>query len=209
MRYINKSRFFILVSLLTLLFSFSISYAKNTGDSLASSLVRLHIVANSNKAADQKLKLAVRDRLIKETSAIFENSQSPEDALISARNNTDLIRRIAKDEILRHGFSYDVNVKIGKFAFPSKAYADIMLPAGKYNAIRIEIGSGSGENWWCVMYPPLCFTDGIVSISDESRQKLKENLSQEEYSLITSQNSGTIPVQFKFKIVEIFQNFFA
>lgn len=209
MKYINKTRFFILTCIFILLFSFSISYAKNTSAGLADSLVRLHIVANSNAPADQKLKLAVRDRLIKETSAIFENPQSPEDALLSAQNNKDLISEIAKDEILKNGFSYDVNVKIGKFAFPSKAYADIMLPAGKYNAIRIEIGSGSGENWWCVMYPPLCFTNGIVSISDESRQMLKENLSNEEYSLITSQSDGAIPVQFKFKIVEIFQKLFA
>ncbi len=209
MRYINKTRFFILISLLTLLFSFSISYAKNAGDSLSGSLLRLHIVANSNSKTDQELKLAVRDRVIEETKSIFKNTQTPKDAILLAKNNSELISEIAKNEILRHGLNYDVKVKIGRFSFPSKTYADIMLPAGKYNAVRIEIGSGKGENWWCVMYPPLCFTDGIVSISDESRQKLKESLSDEDYSLITSQNSGSLPVQFKFKIVEIFQKFFA
>lgn len=209
MKYINKTHFFILISLLTLLFSFSISYAKNTNDNLSSSLLRLHIVANSNSKSDQDLKLAVRDRLIEETKTIFKTTQTPNDAISLAKNNSELISKIAKDEILRHGLSYDVKVKVGKFAFPSKTYADIMLPAGKYNAVRVEIGSGKGENWWCVMYPPLCFTDGIVSISDESRQKLKESLSPEDYSLITSQSEGSVPVRFKFKIVEIFQKFLA
>ena len=205
MKYIDKTRFFILTVMLTLLFSFSISYAKNTNNNLSGALVRLHILANSNSEEDQALKIAVRDRIIRESGNIFENSQSPDDALACATKNIELISAIAKDEISDRGYDYDVNVKIGRFPFPTKTYNDIMLPAGKYNAVRIEIGSGKGENWWCVMYPPLCFTDTAISISQESRQKLKESLSPDDYSLITNQSHGSIPVEVRFKIVELFQ----
>ncbi len=205
MKYIDKTRFFILTVMLTLLFSFSISYAKNINNNLSDALVRLHILANSNSEEDQALKIAVRDRIIRESGNIFENSQSPDAALSCATKNIELISAIAKNEISNRGYDYDVNVKIGRFPFPTKTYNDIMLPAGKYNAVRIEIGSGKGENWWCVMYPPLCFTDGIATISHENRQKLKESLSSADYSLITNQSHGSIPVEVRFKIVEFFQ----
>ena len=175
---------------------------------LSESVVRLHILANSDSAADQALKLAVRDRILSEASYIFENTQDPKAALSAADQNSQLIRGIAEDEIRRQGYSYTASVKVGQFAFPTKVYGDIMLPAGKYNAVRIEIGSGSGKNWWCVMYPPLCFTDGVVSVSDENRQKLKDSLTADEYSLITGKSDRAIPVEIRFKIVEIFQNLF-
>ncbi len=208
MHYINKTRFFILTVILTLIFSFLLSYAKNVNRDLSESVVRLHILANSDSAADQALKLAVRDRILSEASYIFENTQDPKAALSAAEQNSQLIRGIAEDEIRRQGYSYTASVKVGRFAFPTKVYGDIMLPAGKYNAVRIEIGSGSGKNWWCVMYPPLCFTDGVVSVSDENRQKLKDSLTADEYSLITGKSDRAIPVEVRFKIVEIFQNLF-
>ncbi len=208
MRYINKTRFFILTVILTLLFSFLTTYANFINNRLASSVVRLHILANSNSTADQQLKLKVRDRILSEASNIFDTSASPETALKEAKQNSKLIEQIAKDEIKKQGFDYNVNVNIGKFPFPTKVYGDIMLPAGSYNAVRIEIGGAQGENWWCVMYPPLCFTEGTVSMSDESRNQLKSELSESEYNLITGQDSGPVPVKVRFKIVEIFQGLF-
>ncbi len=205
MKYINKTHFLILTTTLTLLFSFLLSYAQNTSRNIANSVVRLHIVANSDSDEDQALKFAVRDRLLKDASSIFQNAKTPNDALCSASENIDLITQIAEDEIKAHGFNYDTTVKIGFFSFPTKTYDNIMLPSGKYNAVRVEIGSGKGKNWWCVMYPPLCFTEGIVSISEESRQKLKSSIPDEEYALITGQSKGAIPVEIKFKVVEIFQ----
>ena len=205
MQYINKTRFLTLFFALTLLFTLMSSYAKSIGNDISDAVVRLHILANSNTDADQKLKLQVRDRIIAETSDIFGQTTDATQALDLARTNINKIRAIAEDEIKRQGFNYSAKVSVGEYPFPTKTYKDISLPAGKYNAVRIEIGSANGENWWCVMYPPLCFTDGVLSVSDNARTKLKNSLSPTGYQVI-SQTSA--PIKFKFKIIELFQRIF-
>lgn len=112
---------------------------------------------------------------------------------------------IAKQTIINEGYDYDVKINIGNFNFPTKKYGDISLPSGNYDAIRIEIGEAKGQNWWCVMFPPLCFVDltsGIVP--DESKKNLENSLSPEEYMLINNKKNNTIKV--KFKLVELFHN---
>ncbi len=208
MNYINKTRFFALMLSLTLLFSLILSYAESTGSDIANSVVRLHIVANSNSAEDQELKLKVRDRILAETSHVFNNTPTASDALSKARQHSDLIKQIALDEIRQNGFDYDVSVSVGESAFPTKTYGDIILPSGKYNAVKVKIGNGSGENWWCVMYPPLCFTSGVLSVSDEAKTNLKKSLSPSSYELITKSPDSSIPVEIKFRIVEVFQELF-
>lgn len=208
MRYINKARLFTLFAVLTILFACIVSYAKNIGNDISDSVVRLHIIANSDTEYDQALKIAVRDRLISEQNIIFGNSQSTAEALARAKQSTNLTKEIAEDELRLRGCSQTVSVKVGTFAFPTKIYENIMLPAGKYNAVRVEIGNAGGKNWWCVMYPPLCFTDGVVSVSDSSRKQLKNSLNNDEYSLITGAESGAIPVKIKFKLVEAVQQLF-
>ncbi len=205
MHYINKSRFFALVLILTLLFSLLISYAKSTGSNISDAVVRLHIIANSNSQQDQVLKLKVRDKVLQDASHILETSQSVPDALYTAKANSGLIQEIAETEIRRLGFDYPVKVSVGEYPFPTKVYGDIALPSGKYNAVRVEIGKAAGENWWCVMYPPLCFTDGVVA-TDSMKKQLENNLSPADYNLITQTDS--VPVEVRFRIVEIFQNLF-
>ncbi len=205
MKYINKTRFFALFLTLTLLFTLALSYAKTVGTDISESVVRLHIIANSNSKKDQSLKLKVRDRILKDASHIFKNTDNSGIALSLAKENFSFIKALAEDEIRRQGFEYPVNISIGEYPFPTKVYGDIALPAGKYNAVRIEIGDAKGENWWCVMYPPLCFTEGVLSASEDAKAQLKSNLSREEYQLI-SENSP--PVEVKFKIVELFQQWF-
>lgn len=208
MSYINKTRFFALMLLLTLLFSLILSYAETTGSDIADSVVRLHIVANSNSVGDQELKIKVRDRILAETSQVFKDTTTAQDALSKARQHSELIKQIALDEIRQNGFDYDVSVSVGKSAFPTKTYGDIILPSGKYNAVKVKIGNGSGENWWCVLYPPLCFTSGVLSVSDDAKTNLKENLSPSSYELITKSPDSSIPVEIKFRIVEVFQELF-
>jgi stage II sporulation protein R len=207
MHYINKTRFFALFFTLILLFTFILSYAKTAGANISDAVVRLHIVANSNSNADQQLKLQVRDRILSDATHIFKQSENPEQALNLARANTDYIKSIALAEIRRLGFDYDVSVNIGETNFPTKVYGNIALPQGRYNAVNIRIGDAKGENWWCVMYPPLCFTDGIVSASDDAKNRLKDSLSPSEYNLITK-SSESVPVEIQFKLVEIFQKLF-
>lgn len=208
MKYISKQKLFGLCLVLTLLFSLSITYAKSVGRDISSCVLRLHILANSNSAADQSLKLAVRDRILSEAGHLFENTKSSDDASAVATENLATITKIAEDEIRHQGFDYSVRAEIGNFAFPTKSYGDITLPSGKYRALRIKIGNAAGENWWCVMYPPLCLTDGILSVSDDAKNNLKSNLSAEEYRLITQEQSGTIPVEIRFKLIEVIQNIF-
>ncbi len=208
MRNISKSKLLFLVSLLTLIFALTITYAKNVGSDISQSVLRLHIIANSNSDTDQNLKLKVRDKIITESSYLFEDCQSLEKSLQIVDSNRQLFKQIAENEIQSQGFDYPVNISLGKVAFPTKNYGNITLPSGQYTALRIKIGEAKGENWWCVMYPPLCFTDGVLAASDEANEKLKSQLKPSEYDLITKQSSGTIPVELRFKIVEVFQNLF-
>ena len=113
---------------------------------------------------------------------------------------------IARKVITDNGYDYNVTVEIGQCDFPTKEYGDVSLPAGIYDALRVKIGSASGRNWWCVMFPPLCFVDvssGVVP--DSSKELLQENLNEEEYTLITD-SSENPNMDFKFKLVELFQN---
>ena len=114
---------------------------------ISSGLIRLHILANSDGNDDQLLKLKVRDRLLSEADTS------------SGELNLSHIKEICRDEIIKNGYDYNVSVSYGKFYFPTKTYENITLPAGDYEALRVVIGKGEGKNWWCVMYPPLCFSD--------------------------------------------------
>jgi len=205
MKYINKTRLFSIFCLLTLAFTLLFSYSQSIGKNISDSVVRLHIVANSNSQADQNLKFLIRDSILKNTRHIFDKTANPEEALCLAEQNADYIRQIAEREINRHGYDYPVKICTGTFRFPTKVYGNIALPSGKYNAVRIEIGKAQGENWWCVLYPPLCFINGTATVDKNSESKLKSNLKVSEYNLITGKNA---PLKVKFKLVEIFRNIF-
>lgn len=206
---ISNSKFkrFILVSALLILYVCisAVSYTHAVTTDIADSVFRLHVIANSDSAEDQNLKYIVRDKVIEYMSSISQNTSSKEDVIEIAKANLDKIRAIASQTIRENGYTYSVNVEVGNFSFPSKRYGDITLPPGYYDALRIKIGEAEGQNWWCVMFPPLCFVDvtsGVVP--DESKEIMKQNLSKEEFDLI-SKNSNEVKV--KFKIVEVLQNF--
>ena len=135
---------------------------------------------------------------------ICGNCKNKQEAISLVEKNKENFKQIALDTIRSEGYSYDVNINIGNFEFPTKDYGDISLPAGYYDALRVEIGEAKGHNWWCVMFPPLCFVDissGVVS--DESKELLENNLSEEEFALI-SENDNNTEIQFKFKLLEFF-----
>lgn len=203
----SKFKCFILVSALLILYVCisAVSYTHAVTTDIADSVFRLHVIANSDSAEDQNLKYIVRDKVIEYMSSISQNASSKEDVIEIAKANLDKIQAIASQTIRENGYTYSVNVEVGNFSFPSKRYGDITLPPGYYDALRIKIGEAEGQNWWCVMFPPLCFVDvtsGVVP--DESKEIMKENLSKEEFDLI-SKNSNEVKV--KFKIVEVLQNF--
>lgn len=204
MKYINRYKLYSIILILILIFSFAASYAQNVHRDLSRSVVRLHIIANSDTECDQELKLAVRDRLLERFGELFSECPDAGAALQTANANLDLIESVAADEISRRGFGYSVSAETGKFPFPTKVYGDVRLPSGSYNAVRVKIGNAAGHNWWCVMYPPLCFTDGVAEVADSSRKKLRESLSESDYKLIT-ESDGSMPVEIRFKLAEIFR----
>lgn len=200
----NLKRYLIVTLLLFIYILFySISYANNTISNLSNSVFRLHVIANSNSEEDQNLKYLVRDELISYMNNLCTNVSSKEEAIFIAKEHSEDFNKIAKRVIREKGFDYDVKISIGNFAFPTKQYGDITLPSGFYDALKVEIGKSEGKNWWCVMFPTLCFVDvsnGIVP--EESKEELQSMLTEEDYNLISSQ---TNEYKLKFKIVELFE----
>ena len=173
-------------------------------------LIRFHVIANSDSDKDQKLKLKVRDEVISYLQPKLENSNSIEESEKIIKNEYKTLENISKKVISKNGYNYIVKVGLEYSNFPAKQYSSVVLPAGKYKALRIIIGEGKGKNWWCVMFPPLCFIDDQNGIIDEKTdKKLKEVLTQEEYDLIMAKNKNEVKnLEFKFKITEVFQNIF-
>ena len=201
----NFKRFLIVFLLFIVYILLSVfSYSNAVSTDISNSVFRLHVIANSDSAEDQNLKYLVRDELIKYMNSICENIPSKEEAVKLAKENKEAFYNIAKKVIQDNGFDYDVNIYIGNFSFPTKTYGDISLPAGFYDALRVEIGDSVGQNWWCVMFPSLCFIDvsnGIIP--DESKENLQNNMNEENYNLISS---DTFEFKLKFKLVELFEN---
>ena len=180
------------------------SYSTTVSNNIANSVLRLHVIANSDSVEDQNLKYKVRDNIINYMNEISLNAASKEEAINIAKQHTNDFYNIAKQTILDNGYTYDVKINIGNYYFPTKSYGDIDFPAGFYDALRIEIGNASGQNWWCVLFPPLCFVDissGIVP--EDSKQQLDSSLSDEEYAILSSSHTSN-SLNLKFKLLELF-----
>ncbi|MBO5743656.1 MAG: stage II sporulation protein R [Clostridia bacterium] len=178
---------------------------KATEAALASNVIRFHVLANSDEEIDQKLKLKVRDAVIKEASSMFDNNGDINMARCTVLDNLENIKKIAKDEIEKNGFNYDVDVSLGQSQFPTKNYGEIVLPAGSYEALKIEIGKAEGQNWWCVFFPPLCFVDeSCVSYSSEAADKIKNAVGSENAKLLNTEAEAKVKI--KFKAYEMWQS---
>ena len=201
----NKFKNFTLISLL--LFCFVVvnacSYVAAVSANISSNVFRLHVIANSDSDEDQALKYIVRDSVLEYVNESTSGAKCKEDLIKML--DLDAIRQVAQETVYDNGYFYPVTVELGYFEFPTRTYGDISLPAGFYDALRVKIGSASGQNWWCVMFPPLCFVDvssGVVP--DSSKEVLQDNLDTEGYNVISEDTSD---VKFKFKLIELLQNF--
>lgn len=125
----------------------------------ADQLIRFHVVANSDTSADQALKRRVRDVIVEYMAPRFREANSLEEAREIAGDNLAAMEKLAAIELKQAGVDYGVEGRLGKFMFPTKTYGKFSLPAGEYEAVRIVLGKGEGANWWCVLFPPLCFVD--------------------------------------------------
>lgn len=200
-----KSWIILIILICIYTFFCAYSYVQAVSSDLKTSVFRLHVIANSDSDEDQELKYIVRDNLLDYMNEICANCTTKEEAIEIAKNNLNSFKKIAKDTVKNEGYSYDVNVEIGEFEFPTKSYGDISLPAGIYDALEVKIGNANGHNWWCVMFPPLCFVDiSSGTVPESSKEVLKDELSEEEFALVSSNSNSDI--NFKFKLLEIFSN---
>lgn len=154
--------------------------------------IRFHVVANSDSPEDQALKLRIRDKLLERFGSEFASIDSIETGREKVRESIDEIEKIALLEIKRAGKSYPVQVQFGRFSFPTKAYGNLVLPAGEYEALRVVIGKGEGANWWCVMFPPLCFIDishGVAKPKEDATAR-DDNASQVDIAIEVKGNQS-------------------
>lgn len=156
-------------------------------------VLRLHVLANSDSSEDQALKLEVRDRILEETATLFKDCKTKDEAREAVESNLDKIREIAEQTVREAGYEYGVSVSLGEEEYPTKNYEECCFPAGEYLSLRVMIGEAEGENWWCVLFPPLC-----IDAAGESREVFAEvGLTDEQYSFITETDNPKYKVRFK------------
>lgn len=180
-------------------------------DDIKDKLIRFHVIANSDTDEDQNLKLKVRDKVVEALSEKLSNVNSLEEAENVLKENIDYVNEIAKEVIEENNYTYEVNTMLSYENFPDKVYGDYIFPQGNYEAFRVIIGEGKGENWWCVMFPSLCFVDESKNSVDSSNLKEEiENIEPKNNETINKNNeknkeSSNVNngVKFKFKIVEV------
>ena len=180
-------------------------YSENTVKGISDNIIRMHIVAESDSDIDQEVKLKVRDEVMEYLSGRIDKEASAEEGAKQIKKEIPAIEEIAKSVLTENGHEAIAKAEYGNYPFPTKKYENIELPAGSYNALKITLGKGEGQNWWCVVFPPLCFADSANGKIDvEADKKLKESLSADQYNIITSTDEEeNIPVRFKFKLVEM------
>ena len=156
-------------------------------EDLAKEVFRFHVLANSDSDQDQALKMQVKEAVIAYMQEEIPESDSVETTKEWARNHLDAIANLAKAVIREEGYDYPVMAEVTTCDFPDKTYGDITFPSGRYEALRIEIGEANGQNWWCVLYPNLCFIDAVHAVvPEEGKKDLKRVLQEDTYEMVTA-----------------------
>lgn len=169
---------------------------------LSGQVIRLHVLANSDSQADQALKLQVRDRILSEAETYFTPGATLAETEAALRVHLNDLAAAGAEVVGEAGYDYPVTAALVENDwFPTKTYSDFALPAGPYTALRIEIGEGAGQNWWCVVFPPLCL--GSVTETTEETA-LEAGLTEDEVALITGEDAGYVV---KFKAIELLEQF--
>lgn len=207
-------------------------YEQVSVEDISSKLIRFHVIANSDNEKDQNLKLKVRDKVLEYIQPLLKDSKDIEESREILKRENGKILEIAREVIKENGYNYSVESTLSKEYFPVKTYGNITLPQGEYEAYRIMIGTGEGQNWWCVMFPPICFVDitkGEIAY-EETEEEMKRVLDDKEFNMVDNthskdinakkveenkDNSGNIVdntkdnnIVIKFKIGDIFKKLF-
>lgn len=177
------------------------AYLNREQSELADSIIRLHVIANSDSRADQELKYQVRDRILTEAAALYQPGDDLMQVRKSMEDNLTLLAQAGREVVEEQGYDYPVSASLERTWFPTKKYTDFALPAGNYTALRIVVGEGKGENWWCVAFPPLCLGSVSETVDEAAAAG---NFTQEQVSLITGESGGYVV---KFKAMELWEEF--
>lgn len=187
------------LSLVLLLVSFLPSHSETE---IYDKILRLHVLANSDSEEDQLLKLKVRDAVLELSQEFGRDIVGIETASSVYSARLDEIKAEAERVISENGYDYEVSVSLGKEYYPPKNYEEVCLPSGNYLSLKIQIGNAEGENWWCVLYPPLC-----LSAATADKKLIEAGFTGEQIKIIT-ENDSSVKYNVKFKLLESFKRFF-
>ena len=164
---------------------------------IAEKILRFHVLANSDGSADQEIKEKVRDAIGTYMEPVLKDAGNLSETRCIVEENLENIEEVARETLAENGVSYDVSASLEHTEFPEKTYGSYTFPAGEYEALRVVLGEGEGHNWWCVLYPNMCFRGSVYEVVDEeAEQALREVLTPEEYADVF--DSGEFEVQLKF-----------
>ncbi len=176
-------------------------------EDIAGKIIRFHVRANSDSQADQKLKLRVRDAVGTYMQPRLSGISDIETSRQVVKENLPGIEREALKVVESEGYTYGVTAALAITDFPEKTYGEYTFPAGRYEALEVVIGDGGGHNWWCVMYPNLCFFNSVYQVVDEeAEESLKKALTQEEYKSLMEEKNYKVRFALAERIQEIFEN---
>ena len=210
-----KYKISLCISALCFLTAFLITLAgRTTGEEalasrIAPEILRFHILAESDSAQDQALKLGLKGLVLDYVHSQVPDSSGKEELITWLENNKTSIETMSEEWLSDQGSDYPVTLEVTQDYFPTKAYGDMVFPCGTYDAVRITIGSGKGHNWWCVLYPSLCYTDSIRAVvPDSSKQTLACLLDEDDYRSLLAQKDkdGKKPeVRVRFRFLDLLQ----
>lgn len=199
---IRKSIIGIMLALLTVLaFGKEVHKTQETSvqQGIAQEILRFHVLANSDSTEDQQLKMQVKEEVLKYLSGYLDGSENLEETRQIVQTHLQDIQEYAATVVRKKGYHYSVQAELGTSYFPVKTYGDCTFPAGEYEALRILIGEAGGHNWWCVLYPNLCFVDAVYGVvEDAEKEKLENVLTEEEYQSILEVPEENVSVKCRF-----------
>lgn len=199
----NKMKVWILLLFAILLFAFAFIQDDETALTYKDKIIRFHVIANSNSEEDQMLKLKVRDEIIKSLNNKLQSSENIFESRKILKEHLRFIEETAKKTLLENGYIYPVKAHLGTTWIPEKTYGTLTFPAGEYEALNVVIGEGEGNNWWCVLFPPLCLIDSSKSNDEIDVDESLSKLTKEEYELIINAAKTDEPIiKLKFLTLE-------
>lgn len=172
-------------------------------DEIYDTVVRLHVLANSDSEEDQALKLRVRDAVLEVTGPLLQNCKTQEEAEAIIRQNATAIQSAADHVIRSEGYDYPVKLQLGMEDYPERSYDGVCFPAGEYLSLRVCIGDAEGQNWWCCLFPPLCVGASSVSTSQAEDSFISVGLTPSQYKIITQTDRPVYKI--RFKLLELFR----